>query len=60
MELELERAEPETNAWICLAALVVTVHLATFSAIFLVASIEPLREQNHIRDEYVHELTLRN
>lgn len=53
MELELERAEPETNAWICLGALLFTVLLAVFSAQFLVQSVEPLREQDHIGDEYV-------
>ncbi|KAH9053055.1 hypothetical protein EDB87DRAFT_310553 [Lactarius vividus] len=51
-EKELEEAEPEVNPWACLILLVVTVALMGVTAEFLVDSIEFVREQANIEEEW--------
>ncbi|KAH9053054.1 hypothetical protein EDB87DRAFT_310351 [Lactarius vividus] len=51
-EKELEEAEPEVNPWACLILLAVTVALMGVTAEFLVDSIEFVREQDNIEEEW--------
>jgi Ca2+:H+ antiporter len=55
-------AEPKANSWVCLGAIVITIALLAVTAEFLVESLESVREEGVIREEYVqrhrHEIPL--
>ncbi|KAH9036459.1 hypothetical protein EDB85DRAFT_2143038 [Lactarius pseudohatsudake] len=51
-EQELEKAEPEVNPWACLILLAITVALMGVTAVFLVDSIESVRRQVDIEEEW--------
>ncbi|KAH9170193.1 hypothetical protein EDB89DRAFT_1979226 [Lactarius sanguifluus] len=51
-ERELEEAEPDVNPWACLILLAITVALMGVTAEFLVESIEFVREQDNIEEEW--------
>ncbi|KAH9170187.1 hypothetical protein EDB89DRAFT_2190767 [Lactarius sanguifluus] len=52
MENELKEAKPEVNPWACLILLAITVALMGVTAEFLVDSIESVREQDNIEEEW--------
>ncbi|KAI0051280.1 hypothetical protein FA95DRAFT_1554616 [Auriscalpium vulgare] len=51
-ELELEDEEPEVNPWACMILLAITVSLMGVTAEFLVDSIEFVREEAKIEEEW--------
>lgn len=51
-ERELEEREPEVNSWVCTVMLVICIALMGVTAEFLVESIEVIREEGHIREEW--------
>lgn len=51
-ERELAEAEPEVNAWACLAVIAITIALMAVTAEFLVDSLEHVRESGNIREEW--------
>jgi len=63
-ERKLAEEEPEANSWVCLGAIIITIALMAVTAEFLVESIESVREQGTISEEYVqrcrHEALLIN
>jgi len=51
-ERELELQEPEVNSWVCVIMLIVAVTLMGTTAEFLVGSIETIREDGRIGEEW--------
>jgi len=51
-ERKLAEAEPEANSWVCLGAIVITIALMAVTAEFLVESIESVREEGTINEEW--------
>ncbi|KAJ7507435.1 hypothetical protein B0H11DRAFT_1967028 [Mycena galericulata] len=49
---KMAEEEPEVNPWACLILLVLTVALMAVTAEFLVESIEPMRKQHEIKEEW--------
>ena len=52
-ERHLAETEPETNSWVCLCAIVIAVGLLAVTSEFLVDTLEPVREEELIGEEWV-------
>jgi len=51
-EHELQHEEPEVNSWVCTITLIIAVAFMAATAEFLVESIEIVREEGHIGEEW--------
>lgn len=49
----LAEEEPEANVWVCLAVIAVTIGLLAVTAEFLVDTLDHVREEGSIGEEYV-------
>ena len=52
-ERHLAEADPEANSWVCLGVIAITIGLLAVTAQFLVDTLEPVRKEGKIREEYV-------
>ena len=52
-ERHLAEADPEANSWVCVTVIVITIGLLAVTAEFLVDTLEHVREEGRIEEEYV-------
>ena len=53
MERNLAETEPKANSWVCLGAIAIAIALMAATAEFLVESIESVRKDGAIGEEFV-------
>jgi Ca2+:H+ antiporter len=56
-ERDLAERRAEINSWICVGMLVLTIAIMAVTAEFLVESIEVIRSNGHITQEYVNKFS---
>ena len=52
-ERHLADAEAEANSWVCLGVIAITIGLLAVTAEFLVDTLDQVREEGDIKEEYV-------
>ena len=52
-ERDLAEAEAEANSWVCLGVIAITIGLLAVTAEFLVDTLDQVREEGSIKEEYV-------
>lgn len=52
-ERDLAEADAEANSWVCLGAIAITIGLLAVTAEFLVDTLDEVREEGTIKEEYV-------